>query len=229
MPRQKTAAKKAAPKKRAASSGALSQPSPVGDVPSRRQELLDIAVEIFAENGYRGTTVRDIADRAGMLSGSLFYHFKTKHSIAEELIQPVFEKLVVGTREVMKNGAAPDKQIAELIRAYIVVSAGENRLTMRMLQNDWNYFVNAFSFLSEGFVEINRLWMKLLKQGVAEGLLRNDLDPAILIHLVRSVSNDITRWYNPKGPYSIDEIADAAVTVVLSGIQMPAKGKASRP
>ena len=44
----------------------------------RRAELLRLAAEMFAERGFRATTVRDIADAAGILSGSLYHHFGGK-------------------------------------------------------------------------------------------------------------------------------------------------------
>ena len=45
---------------------------------TRREELLAIAASLFAERGFKNTTVRDIADAAGILSGSLYHHFDSK-------------------------------------------------------------------------------------------------------------------------------------------------------
>src|SRR5215210_2033934 len=53
---------------------------------SRRDELLAIAAQLFAERGFKNTTVRDIADAAGILSGSLYHHFDSKESIVDELL-----------------------------------------------------------------------------------------------------------------------------------------------
>ena len=53
---------------------------------TRRDELLAIAAELFAERGFTNTTVRDIADAAGILSGSLYHHFDSKESMVDELL-----------------------------------------------------------------------------------------------------------------------------------------------
>ena len=45
---------------------------------TRREELLQIAGALFAQRGFKNTTVRDIADAAGILSGSLYHHFDSK-------------------------------------------------------------------------------------------------------------------------------------------------------
>jgi len=61
--------------------------------PARRRELLDTAAEVFAEQGYNATTVRKIADHAGMLAGSLYYHFDSKESMLEEILRTFLDEL----------------------------------------------------------------------------------------------------------------------------------------
>ena len=53
---------------------------------SRREQLLAIAASLFAEKGFKNTTVRDIADAAGILSGSLYHHFDSKESMVDEIL-----------------------------------------------------------------------------------------------------------------------------------------------
>ena len=52
----------------------------------RRDEIVALAGEMFAARGFAGTTVREIADAAGILSGSLYHHFDSKESIVDELL-----------------------------------------------------------------------------------------------------------------------------------------------
>jgi TetR/AcrR family transcriptional regulator, cholesterol catabolism regulator len=185
----------------------------------RRREILRIAQQVIAEKGFSRTSTRDIAQRADLLSGSLFYHFPTKDALAEALFKPVFEQLVDVTREVACSDAPIDERIAHLVRRYVILCAGEHRLAMMMLLDDWQYFIKNFPQLAAGFDEINQLWLQLLKQGVAAGVVRDDVEPSILIHMVRSVSNDLVRWFDPDGFYSVEQTADAAVAFVLSGVR----------
>ena len=64
---------------------------------SRRDELLATAGRMFAEQGLRSTTVRDIADAAGILSGSLYHHFDSKESMVDEILRG--DALLVGEHE----------------------------------------------------------------------------------------------------------------------------------
>src|SRR3954453_16035745 len=62
-------------------------------LPSRRDELLELAATMFAERGLRATTVRDIADSAGILSGSLYHHFRSKEQMVEEVLKDFLDWL----------------------------------------------------------------------------------------------------------------------------------------
>jgi len=69
----------AAPSGRAGAAGA----SAGGPAGNRRADVVRLAGELFAQKGFRATTVREIADAAGILSGSLYHHFDSKESIAD--------------------------------------------------------------------------------------------------------------------------------------------------
>src|SRR5436305_14822542 len=73
----------------------------------RRAELLALAAAMFAERGFVPTTVRDIADAACILSGSLYHHFGSKASMGAEILRAFLVKLFGRYREVMRAGNGP--------------------------------------------------------------------------------------------------------------------------
>lgn len=58
-----------------------------------RSRILDVAVDLFIEKGYAGTSVRDISERLGMTKGSLYYHFASKEDVLGALVTPLMEDL----------------------------------------------------------------------------------------------------------------------------------------
>jgi AcrR family transcriptional regulator len=58
-----------------------------------RQRILDVAVDLFIEHGYAGTSVRDISERLGMTKGSLYYHFASKEDVLNALVKPLLDDL----------------------------------------------------------------------------------------------------------------------------------------
>jgi AcrR family transcriptional regulator len=63
---------------------------------TRRAEILAIATKLFAEKGFQATSIREIANAAGILSGSLYYHFDTKEDMLHEIIKDYASYLRAG-------------------------------------------------------------------------------------------------------------------------------------
>src|SRR5258708_23007248 len=64
------------------------------DRPKRRkEEILDVATSLFAERGYDGASMNDVAERVGMRKASLFYHFATKDALYEAVLNRLIERL----------------------------------------------------------------------------------------------------------------------------------------
>src|ERR1700726_2703490 len=78
-----------------------------GQANSRRNELLELAATLFAERGLRATTVRDIADAAGILSGSLYHHFDSKESMVDEILREFLDDLFGRYRLIAAKNLGP--------------------------------------------------------------------------------------------------------------------------
>ncbi|RDL03599.1 TetR family transcriptional regulator [Streptomyces sp. HB202] len=87
----------------------------VTPTPERRRELLATAAEVFAAQGYNATTVRRVADEAGMLAGSLYYHFDSKESMLDEILSTFLDELWQGYDEVLAAGLGPRETIEALV------------------------------------------------------------------------------------------------------------------
>ena len=183
----------------------------------RREELLNIAAKLFAKKGYRATSVRDIAAKADILSGSLFHHFDSKEEILDELIRPFFVELVERSLAVEQEHLSPRETVVGLVTTYITMMKNSPDRA-RILYNDWNYIVTTRPYLERGFAEIDRIWSDLMRTAVDQGLFRDDLDYSIVYRMLRGSFTDIINWFDPKGPTTIPEIADQFATVLFDGI-----------
>ena len=70
----------------------------------RRADVVQLAGELFAQKGYRATTVREIADAAGILSGSLYHHFDSKESIGDEILSSFINDVLADYRAAASAG-----------------------------------------------------------------------------------------------------------------------------
>jgi AcrR family transcriptional regulator len=78
---------------------------------SRREEILDEATQLFAERGYEGTSMADLAEKVGLRKASLFHHFASK----EVLYAAVLERLITGVAEVIGQAAVAPGSFRERV------------------------------------------------------------------------------------------------------------------
>jgi AcrR family transcriptional regulator len=107
-----------------------------------RQRIQDVALELFAEQGYEKTSLREIAERLDVTKAALYYHFKTK----EEILVSIFEDLARPIEELIEWGGGQPKTLEtkqEIVRRYSEALAGaaplfrfmqENQATVRELR-----------------------------------------------------------------------------------------------
>ncbi|MBY4573498.1 TetR family transcriptional regulator [Gordonia paraffinivorans] len=186
---------------------------------SRRDELLATAGRMFAENGLRSTTVRDIADAAGILSGSLYHHFDSKESMVDEILRRFLDDLFAKYRDIAAAGLSATETLRRLVIAsFESIDAERNAVAIYQDEAKRLAGQERFAYISELNVEFRQLWHAVLQRGVDDGEFRPDLDVELVYRFIRDTVWVAVRWYRPGGALSVEAIADQYLSIVLDGI-----------
>jgi AcrR family transcriptional regulator len=97
----------------------------------RRHQLFAVAIELFAQRGYRATTMDDIADAAGVTKPLLYQHFSSKRALYLELVDSIAGELLAAVREAVTRASGPRQQVEYGFAAYfrlVVSNEAEFRL-----------------------------------------------------------------------------------------------------
>ncbi|GAB2809574.1 TetR/AcrR family transcriptional regulator [Lentzea nigeriaca] len=186
---------------------------------NRRTELLELAARMFAERGYGQTTVRDIADAAGILSGSLYHHFDSKESMVDEILRTFLDELFSRYREIVDAGLGPKQTLKALVVASFE-AIDTRHAEVAIYQNESKHLMplERFSYLDDRNVEFRKLWTVLLEEGIGAGVFRADLDVDLAYRFIRDTVWVAVRWYRPGGGLSADAVADQYLAILLDGI-----------
>jgi AcrR family transcriptional regulator len=186
---------------------------------SRRDELLSIAATLFAERGFKNTTVRDIADAAGILSGSLYHHFDSKEAMVDELLDTFQTELWKEYDAITGSDLTPRAKLEAIVRASFD-AIDHHHSEVAIFQNDAAHLVTfeRFAYLDERNNRFRTLWTGLLQAGVDSGELRADLDVELVYRFLRDTVWVAVRWYRPGGALSPADIADQYLRILLEGI-----------
>jgi AcrR family transcriptional regulator len=190
-----------------------------GVSPNRRDELLEIAAVLFAERGFRNTTVRDIADAAGILSGSLYHHFDSKEAMVDELLDTFQQQLFDTFEEIVASDRGPRAKLEAVVRVSFE-AIDQHHSEVAIFQNDAAYLsgFERFGYLAERNARFERLWRGVLHEGVGSGELRQDLDIDLVYRFLRDTVWVAVTWYRPGGALSADQVADQYLSILLEGI-----------
>jgi TetR/AcrR family transcriptional regulator, cholesterol catabolism regulator len=189
----------------------------------RRARLVALAGELFAEKGFRATTVREIADAAGILSGSLYHHFDSKESIGDEILSGFLNEVLAGYRAAVADRDDPRAAIAQIVRTSTATLA-RHRAALTMLQRDWGYFSAQprFAYVRKAMREIERMWITQLERGKEAGVFRSDLDARLTYRLLRDILWIPTSWPQGKSAgWSADQVVDGLLRLLFDGITSP--------
>ena len=187
----------------------------------RREHLVKLAAELFAEKGFQATTVRNIADEAGILSGSLYHHFDSKESIVDEILSDFFTEIMASYQAVLAEGRNPRDTIAGLVRVAFG-TLEPHRAAITVMQNDWNYLkgMDRFAYLTKSEDEVEKMWVDTLRAGQEEGLFRSDLDPKLTYRMIRDTVWVAVRWFRPGGRLDAQGLAEHYLKVMFDGINL---------
>ena len=189
-----------------------------GAAGQRRADVVQLAGELFAQKGFRATTVREIAEAAGILSGSLYHHFDSKESIGDEILSGFINDVLADYRAAVSSAGSPREVLEQIVRSTSRTLA-RHRAALAMLQNDWSYFAAQprFSYLRKAVNEIERTWVTQLERGQESGMFRADLDPRLTYRLLRDVLWIPSQW-RVAGGYSTDQVAEGLLQLLFHGI-----------
>ena len=167
----------------------------------------------------RSTTVRDIADAAGILSGSLYHHFDSKESMIDEILREFLDALFTDYRAIVAAASSPRATLEGLVAASFEAMR-TRREAVAIYQNEARHLVDEprFGYIRERNDEFRQLWFALLRDGMADGSFRPDLEIELVYRFLRDTVWVGVGWFRPDRAFDAQQVAAQYLQIVLDGI-----------
>ncbi|WP_424214179.1 TetR/AcrR family transcriptional regulator [Streptomyces sp. BI20] len=208
------------------SSSTTTPPEPTGPrrVPRReltRQKLYEAAVTLIAEQGFSATTVEEIADRAGVAKGTVYYNFASKTELFEELLRHGVGLLTSSLREAERGteerGGSRVEALDAMIRAGLVFIDRYPAFTQLYVAELWRTNRAWQSTLMVVRGEAVAVVETVLREGVERGELSAEIDvPLTAAALVGMVLVAALDWQSFQSERSLDDV-HSALSLLLRG------------
>ncbi len=182
-----------------------------------RIEILDAAAEIIVREGYDACTMRAVAALVDMKAGSLYYHFKSKDEIVEEILNQGIETLyarVAGTIRDLPKEAPFAQRLSAAVGVHVASLVGKDQKYMHVYEHLPPTIKRRSRKTRDKYAQ---LWHDLFADGVASGEAAHGYDLSLLVPYFLGGLNRVPEWSRASGASS-EQIAGLAVATLLDGI-----------
>ncbi|HEY5550361.1 MAG TPA: TetR/AcrR family transcriptional regulator [Opitutaceae bacterium] len=158
--------------------------------PEDRARILDAARRAFLAHGFAGTTMDDLASELGMSKKTLYLSFSGKEAIAEALVATKVASIISGIDSIMADPDAGFSARARRVLDHVMTELSSvSPVFLRDLQRSMPHIYRRIENVRRNVVP--ELWGRLILEGQAEGLVRDDVDPAfaaeLMLHAVQGI------------------------------------------
>ena len=196
-------------------SGKAARPRPAKR--NREAEVIEAAVEVFAEKGFQSASIQDVAAKVGVLKGSLYYYIDSKEDLLDRIIEDVHQRSTTILSEVQELGLTP----LETLRTYIerhVEWYLSNLAEVSVFFREWRHLTGErFETARQRRSGYEAIIRDLISESQKVGAIDKSVDPKYAAFYVLAAVNAVPDWYSSDGPDSARHIAEefADMTVGL--------------
>jgi len=177
--------------------------------------LTDVALRVFAERGYDGASMDDVARAAGITKATIYHHVTGKEALLERGLRRALDALFAVLDEPQSRaGRAVERvrHIALRVAAITCELLPEVSVLFRVRGNS-----DVEREALERRRKFDRIVTRLLVEAQSAGDVRGDVDAAVATRLIFGMSNSIVEWYRDGGRISPGDLAKAIVSVAFEG------------
>lgn len=179
--------------------------------------LLEVAVEVFTERGYDGTSMENLAYASGLSKSSLYHHILGKEQLLRLALERALDPLLAVTTEEHANTGRAVERLDYLIRREIEVLTERLPYVTLLLRVRGNTATERWALEQRRYFD--RIVANLVQEAVQDGDIRQHVDPHTAARLIFGMINSVTEWYRPDDDLGADELADQILAMIFSGIR----------
>ncbi|PXY33193.1 TetR family transcriptional regulator [Prauserella sp. PE36] len=182
------------------------------------ESLLAVAVKLFNERGYDGTSMEDLSRKLGITKSAIYHHVPSKQELLRLAVNRALDGLFAEVDKLdTVEGRAIDR-LEHLVRGSVAVLVDQLPFVTLLLRVRGNTKVERDALARRR--EFDHIVTDLVGKAIADGDLRADVDPATAARLLFGMVNSLIEWYRPRGGLRAPELAGMVATVAFDGLRV---------
>jgi AcrR family transcriptional regulator len=180
-------------------------------------EIKRVSAILFYQRGYAATDVRQIASALHMHVSSLYNYISGKEELLYFLMKDGMSEIAAGLDAALASSDDPAEQLRAAVQSHVLHHAHRRHRA-------WVGHVEVRALTGDYLTEIKQLrheyesrWIELLKRGMEEGRFKR-ADPQLTAYSLMAIGQTVSRWYEPRGRLSAEEIAAELADIAITGV-----------
>jgi AcrR family transcriptional regulator len=188
--------------------------------PDARSRVLDAAVDLFAEQGYDGTSVAQVITRAGVAKGGFYHHFASKEALLYEVYGDLITRQLVAMEEIVRRGLPAAQTLRALITDLVTSTAASTRQALVF----WREMHKLGDERTEQYRRDRRRYhdtvRRLVRDGQESGEFATVASADTITFTIFGVVNELPLWFRPNGRKQAAQLAGEIADFVLAGLEV---------
>jgi AcrR family transcriptional regulator len=173
---------------------------------TRAEAIRDAALTLFAERGFRATTMRDVARAVGVRAPSLYSHVRSKDTLLTEIMVTTMDELIRGFHLAVATTRDPVEQLRRATEAHVRYHTRHRREAFVGNREIPSLKPGARRIILDKRREYSMLFRDLIDRGSREGAFILS-SPRLVAYAILDMGIGLAAWFRPDGPYTEDELA----------------------
>ncbi|MFD4414243.1 TetR/AcrR family transcriptional regulator [Streptomyces sp. NPDC058466] len=187
--------------------------------PAGQKAIIEAARQEFSEQGYGATSIRDIAQRAGVSLSALYYYYKGKQDLLVAILDEGLDAYFDACDEALANaGDDPAQRLEALVSATVRFRTEHPVQSNIVLSEGRSLEPEHIERYHKNEARGTQQFRDVIERGVAEGIFLTPY-PDDARRAVIAMCNAIAQWYRADGPVDVDELVERYVSLALTVVE----------
>jgi AcrR family transcriptional regulator len=190
--------------------------------PDARARVLDAAVELFAAQGYDGTSVSQVIGRAGVAKGGFYHHFASKEALLYEVYGDLITRQLQNMDAILARGLPPSEALRALIHDLVVTTAASARPALVFWREMNKLGDERTALYRRARRRYHDAVRKLVRDAQAAGQFASVTSADTVTFTIFGFVNELPLWYRPGGRKRPAQLADELADLLLAALEVRA-------
>jgi AcrR family transcriptional regulator len=181
--------------------------APVTRAAVTSEAVLDAALTLFAERGYHGTALSQIAEALGIRTPSLYNHMSSKQQLLETILARTLDAVLADFADAVAGADDPAERLRRATRVYALRHATHRREALVVNRDTTSLPEPSLTAMRERRREHERAIRAIIVDGAEAGVFHVG-NPALASFAILEMSVSIARWFREDGPLTAEQVAD---------------------